>query len=358
MIPHSSSSVRITDFAFIKKIALRNFVGQGRMCQRFEENLRKACKRESSILVNSGSAALELALHVLRQRWPRRKYVAVSSYVCPAVVSSIVRSDLKPLFMDIQLDSMNLDTVKLQQRADDRILAALYTNIAGMPDDYHNVADLPCAIISDCAQGFGATWEGQPLASLGHLAILSFAPTKMLTAGTGGALLMNDPTLSSWASRQAAKELEVAFYQRQGFEATNGQFFSDLNAGLGLAQLQRLSNFLIKRRAIAAKYTAVLRDRRDISLPRAPSVAVSSFYRYYFLTDKATAWLQHLRGAGIDARPSISHDMSIYHKNLAAMPNLKHNRSRLVSLPIYPSLLLSDVHHVVKVLKHGTELGL
>ena len=358
MIPHSSSSVRPADLAYIADVAGSNFVGQGELCHGFEARLRKVCQRKTSVLTDSGSAALELGLRVLRKRWPRRRYVAVSAYVCPAVVSAIVREGLKPLFIDVRADSMNIDAAALKQRIDDQTLAIIFTNIGGIPDDYACASALPCALISDCAQGIGAAWMGRPLTSLGQLAILSFGPTKMLTAGSGGALLIDDSTLSALATTYSKQELDIADYRQNGFQPTYGQHFSDLNAGLGLAQLSRLNNFIKQRQKIAATYTDVLHVHAGITLPQPADAAVSNSYRYYFLTDTANAWLKHLRNSGIDARSSISHDMSSYYKGIGVLPNLTHNANRLVSLPIYPGLRRSEVLNIVQALRQGIETGL
>lgn len=358
MIRHSSSAATAADFSYAAGLGERNFVGAGPLARRFSGRLCHATNRQAAVLTGSGTAALEIALHLLRREKPRGKYVAVSAYVCPAVISAILREGLKPLFIDVSPDSMSLNAAAAAARIDAQTLALVCTNIGGFADDYTKLGKLPSPLISDCAQSFGTTWKGRSIAALGDMAVLSFGPTKMLTAGAGGALLTGDAVRHAKALRYASEELSVEDYLAQGFVPTYGQHFPDVNAGLGLAQLKRFGTFLRKRRSIAAAYSAALGPVAKRLLPGIPAYSEPNYYRYYFLSDHSDRWIRLLRRGGVDARASISHDMSEYFSRIGPLPNLRENAQRMVSLPIHAALSRREADRVASILTHGVEAGL
>lgn len=357
-IRHSSSHVGADDFAYVRRIAKSNFVGEGPFAESLRKRLATVFGRPGVVLTNSGTAALELALHQLRTEAPRRRLVAVSAYVCPAVVNAILRADLKPLFADIEPRSLNLDVASLRDRVDDRLLAIILTHPGGVPDDCKAAESLALPVISDCAQGVGAMSAGRPVTQYGRTAVLSFGPTKPFTAGTGGAILMDDAAMLEELRVLARGEHDVAHYRRAGFHVSFGQQFADVNAGLGLSQLSRFDRFLRRRRAIARRYDKVL-------LPAGCLVPGSDLqhgerngFRYVMLSDHAVAWLDLLRGAGIDARPSIAHDMTAYFPGLGRLGNLRHQAPRVVSVPIHPRLTDKEVRTITSALRRGIDMGL
>ena len=310
------------------------------------------------MLSNNGTAALEIALHLLKQTAPRRRHVVVSAYVCPAVVNAIERESLKPVFADVQAGSLNLDVALARERMDEHTLAIICTHLAGMPDDCVAAEKTGVPVISDCAQGVGARLDGRELTQHGCLAVLSFGSTKPFTAGAGGALMADDPALLLGASTYACSEMSVEHYREYGFEPTYGQHFPDLNAGLGLAQLKRFDALLRKRRSIAQHYDGALAGTPCHVLPDTGGKAERNGYRYYLLSDDASQWLAHLRGHGIDARPSIAHDMTAYFRGAGHLPNVRRHASRVVSVPIHPAMTAGDVRKVVAALRQGIEAGL
>jgi dTDP-4-amino-4,6-dideoxygalactose transaminase len=347
IIRHSSSSVGKGDFTYINKLAQDNYVGHGPLSRALESRLAERFSRASVIMTGSGEAALALALHQLRSCNPDKDEVVVSAYVCAAVVNAVLSLDLRPVFADVEPDSLNLGVKDVQAtRLTAKTLAIICTHMGGYPDDINAAMQLGVPVISDCAQAIGASIEGRQLISLGDVAITSFGPTKFLTAGLGGAVFC-DARSAKAIRRMATAELSVDDYQEHGFVRTQGQHFSDLNAGLGLSQLERLERFLQKRRLLAKKYDKVLKGVRGISFPKKTFGAEPNWFRYYFLTDRAAEWQRHLLAKGIDARTSISHVITDYFPQEAKRVELAKQSKRVVSLPIYPEL---DAVQITRVL--------
>ena len=351
MIRHSSSSVNKSDFRYINKLAQDNYVGYGALSRELERRLAGKFSREEAILTGSGEDALALALHQLQSCNPNKDEVVVSSYVCAAVVNAVLSQGLRPVFADVALDSLNLGVEDIRvNRLTGKTLAIICSHMGGYPDDINAAMKLGVPVISDCAQAIGSTIAGAQLISLGDMSITSFGSTKFLTAGLGGAVFCDERNANA-IRRLATSELSVSDYQEQGFVQTQGQHFSDLNAGLGLSQLARLEHFLQKRRRIAEKYDRVLSGMRGVSFPKKIFGAEPNWFRYYFLTDRADEWRCRLLTKGVDARTSISHVMTDYFPRKAKRAELAKQSKRVISLPIYPELKAVQIAHILRVLK-------
>ncbi len=358
MIKHSSSHVLPEDFDFIQALAQRNFVGQGLISESFVVSLMRRFGRARCLLTSSGTSALEIALHVNRHRRPQACDVIVSAYVCPAVVSAVLREGLRPVFVDVQAGSMNLDAGAVARVLGEQTLAVVMTHVGGIADPVAELQALNVPIISDCAQALGTTWGGKALTAFGEASVTSFGATKMLTAGSGGALLADDESFFASAVRHAAEELPVQDYVETGFSPTYGQHFSELAAGLGQAQLRRFDVMLARRQEVALRYTKLLTSCDGIELMEIPDGCSPNNFRYCFFTSFAPEWLRLLRENGVDARPSISHNMTEYFPCGLVTPNLAHNSRRLVSLPIHAALSEEEVERVLTALRSGFSAGL
>jgi dTDP-4-amino-4,6-dideoxygalactose transaminase len=351
VIRHSSSTVSAADFRYLRNLAKQNYVGYGALCKELERQLESRFSRHCVVLTGSGEGALTLALAQLKSRLPRKKEVVVSSYVCPSVVNAILSQELRPIFADIGSRSLNLNVEDVKKgRITNRTLAILCTHIGGIPDDIHAVMQLGVPVISDCAQSIGATIAGRSLLALGDMAVTSFGPTKFLTGGLGGAVFCEEREEIS-LSRLAMPELSVAEYREHGFVQTWGQHFSELNAGLVLAQLQHLPSFVQKRKRIAKRYDKVLRTVPGLDLPERPANAEPNWFRYYFFSDRADEWLRHLQQSGVDARGSIAHVMTEYFSNIGKRSELSGHAKKVVSLPIYPGLTTEQISRIVEILQ-------
>jgi len=355
MISHSASHILKADLEYVHGIVERNYIGKGPLCADLEALLAARFDRTRVTLTHSGAAALQLALVALAERSRHKNRVLMGAYVCPDVVSAVIQAGLQPAFADCRADSLNVDMAAMAGAVDAKTLALICTNIGGMPDDYPAAALTGVPVISDCAQSVGSLIADRDVASEGLCSILSFGATKMLTAGSGGALLSSSEDFHNAVADLARQELPEEQYRRNGFQVTFGQHIGDLTAGLALAQLRRLDATIARRRQIAETYDGALRQHPEVQLVNDGPAAKSNCFRYYFLTDRAHDWVKYLRSRDIDARRSISHPIPEYFGNLNAFPNLARMKERVVSIPIFPALTTVDVGLVVESLTVGWE---
>jgi perosamine synthetase len=352
-IPHSASHVLAADFQYIHGLVDRNYVGQGPLCADLRQLLKTQFTCSEAILADSGTAALHLCLVALAKERSDRRRVLVGAYVCPEVINAIRLAGLEPVLADTRADSLNIDMASLGELVDARTLAIICTNVGGIPDDYRTAATFGIPVISDCAQAVGSRVGERDVASEGICAILSFGATKMVSAGGGGAILCRSEDLARNMSNLARPEWSVEEYRSKGFQVTYGQHIGDLTAGLAGAQLRRLGLMVDRRRSIADSYARVLLARGDVELVNEGPAVRSNRFRYYFLSDQASAWIKSLHSAGIDARGSISHVIPEYDGNIAAFPRLRRVSSRVVSVPIFPAMTADEADRVALALTAG-----
>jgi len=350
MIPHSATALIASDFEYIQGIIERNYVGQGPLCANLQALLTSQFACREAMLTDSGTAALHLSLLALRGRHPKKDRVLLSGYVCPEVVGAVIQAGLEPALADVREDSLNVDMNSIAQLVDARSLAVICTNIGGVPDDYNHAAQFEIPIISDCAQAVGSRIGGNDVAAAGLFSILSFGSTKMVTAGGGGAVLCRDDVLGHAIGTLSRQELSVQEYRQSGFRLTFGQHMGELLAGLAAAQLRRLERTLKRRREVAEIYDHALEGRADVVLVREGPLVKFNRFRYYFLTERAASWTDHLRAAGIDARRSISHVIPEYFGKLSNVPRLRRLSNMVVSVPILPAMTAAEVMLVAETL--------
>jgi perosamine synthetase len=288
MISHSASYVLAADFDYIRGIVERNYVGPGVLCEGLRQLLASRLERPSVTLADSGSAALHMCLAALAAKEPGKRRVLVGAYVCPEVISAVMRANLVPVLIDCRTDSLNVDMSAMADKLDADTLAVICTSIGGAPDEITATAEWNVAVISDCAQAVGARIGGRDVGSFGTCTILSFGPTKMLSAGAGGAFL-GDGQLGRDVAALARSELSAEEYKRSGFRPSYGQHMSDLTAGLAAAQLRRLDAMVARRRDIAAAYDWALQGQADVTLVPETDLVKPNRFRYYFFSAVAGA---------------------------------------------------------------------
>jgi perosamine synthetase len=216
----------------------------------------------------------------------------------------------------------------------------------GAPSSLFSASFPDVVLIEDGASSLGARVDDMPVGRMGLSSVFSFGSTKMMTTGQGGMILTDDAEQIALIDkiRDYDCALPGASSDGPGFNYN----LSDLQATLGMSQLSRLDDFIERRRAIASSYTSVLRGMPDIELPHGPQDGRRhAYYRYVFLTDAAPAVVELLQKDGIDARSSVTHFLN---DSKSEFPGCEAVRSRIVSLPIYPSLTDSQVERITSSL--------
>jgi perosamine synthetase len=284
------------------------------------------------VAVNSGTSALHLALLVAGVV-PGAE-VLVPAYCCAALLNAVELAGGVPVLVDAEPGGFNLCPGDARRRLTPRTAAVVVAHMFGRPAPIDPFLDLSVPVVEDCAQCLGAAEGGVLAGSRGALAIGSFYATKVITTGQGGLVSTHDP-----AYLERLNDL-VDYDNRDEWRPRFNYRMSELQAALGLWQLERLPTFLARRRSIAGFYD------RHLATAGSPPPDGTIHYRYILRVPDAGAAIAYLQGKGIDAKRPVYRPL---HQYLGGdYPHAQAAHEQIVSLPIYPMLGDSEAERVVE----------
>lgn len=283
---------------------------EGPFVARFEQAFAARMGRRHGIAVTNGTAALDAAVAALGIG-PGDE-VILPTFTIISCILQIVRAGATPVLVDSDPLTWNLDVTQIEARITPRTKAILVVHIYGLPVDMDPVLELVqrygLKLIEDAAEAIGQTYRGRPCGSFGALSTFSFYPNKHITTGEGGMILTDDDDLAETCRglRNLCFQPGKRFvHERLGWNLR----MTNLQAALGLAQLERLDEFIARKRAMGAAYTERLRDVPGLQLPLAATdYAENIYWVYSVVVDEAVGFdaeeaMRRLAAQGIGTRP-------------------------------------------------------
>ena len=296
--------------------SLDGWLTEGRFAREFTAEFAKVVNRSQSFLVGSGSQANLLAVAATTSHLHERPLKPGDEVITPALgfsttVGPLYQYGLVPVYVDVELDTFNPTVDAIAAAVSDRTRAILIAHCLGNPFDVEAVAELcrehDLVLIEDCCDALGSHWAGRPVGSFGEAATFSFYPAHHMTTGESGAVVADDPTwlraigsLREWGrdcwcppgvNDACGKrfdgrfgELPAGFDHKYVFSHVGFNFkVTDMQASLGIAQLERLEGFGARRRENFERLQAALTPLEDkLVLPRALPEADPSWFGYPF----------------------------------------------------------------------------
>lgn len=308
-IPLSVPDLRGNEAAYLAQCVADNWVSSaGPFIGDCEDRLATLTGRAHAVATVNGTAALHLAL--LGAGIQPGDFVIVPDWTFAATANAVFHAGARPVFVDVTDATWSLDPALVERVLNDppgRIAAVIAVHPLGHPADVDPLA-LLCKragvpLIEDAAGALGARYKDRPVGGLGDIAIFSFNGNKTVTAGGGGMVVTDDNGRAKRLRHLTTQARVGADYMHDaiGFNYR----MTNINAGVLLAQLERLDDMLAAKREIAAGYDAALAGREDLCpMPRA-DWAVSSNWLYSVRCNneaKASALVGHLNDSGIEAR--------------------------------------------------------
>jgi CDP-6-deoxy-D-xylo-4-hexulose-3-dehydrase len=352
----------------------------------FERRLAEIVGVRHALLANSGSSANLVAISALRSRRLERPLepgdeVVTSAATFPTTVAPIVQNGLVPVFVDCELGTYNLDPEQLEPALSDRTRALFFAHTLGNPVDMERVLAFARAhdlyIIEDACDALGSIYDGQMVGSFGDLATLSFYPAHHITTGEGGAVLTNDPQLARIAQsvRDWGRDchcthesppggacgrrfewhipgLEEPYDHRYLYSEIGYNLkMTDIQAAIGLAQLDKLPDFVVARkRNFARLYEALEPYAAFLILPAWSERADPAWFAFPiavrpgapFTRHDLTGWLEErnietrfLFAGNITRQPGYRH---IQHRVVGDLPNSDLVMRSTFFVGVYPGL--------------------
>jgi dTDP-4-amino-4,6-dideoxygalactose transaminase len=307
----------------------------------FEEALARACEVSTAVAVSSGTAALHLAVLALGLR--DGDEVLVPAYTFPATANVVALSGLKPVLVDVDAETMNLDPARVE--VGPRTKAVLAVHLFGRPARLDELPEgLP--VVEDAAGALGARRRGAACGGLGVAGCLSFHPRKIVTTGEGGAVTTNDERVA-----EVAREL-----RNHGWRGTDmpqpglNYRLSDILCAVGIPQVRRLDELLAARTRIADGYAERLRDLPAV-LPRADEGDAHGWQAYVVQVDDRDRVLAELRALEIEVQiGTYALHLLGAHRDQGSFPGAQAAFARALALPFHTRLSESDLDRVAEAL--------
>lgn len=349
MIPHSRPSIEAADIRAATDVLASRQLSQGGMVDQFERSMAAFFGLTGGVAVTSGTAALEVALRTLRIGGSDE--VLLPSYVCAAPLLAIQRVGAMPRLVDIDLDTFNIDPSAARRAVTSKTKAIIVPHLFGLSAALSELEALGVPIIEDCAQTLGAREQGRLVGSVGVMTVCSFYATKPICAGEGGMVLSHDERLLERARRLREYDETPSLDPW----ATNLKM-TDLQAAIGLAQLNRLESFFERRSWLADEYRAALSSTHPIQ-PLVPSGHTHTYYRFVVrlpdLADRVDGLQDIIRRfeiQGLQCRKPVFQALHRY-LEMDGFPATKEAERTALSIPLFPALTDEEVAQILVALR-------
>jgi len=335
-IPHSRPTLGPEELKAISDVISSGYIAEGAIVQKFEQSFVDYLNIQHAVATSSGTSALHLALLALDVG--AGDEVIIPSYVCCALLNAVNYTGATPILADICPDTYNIDAADVKKCLSNRTRAIIVPHLFGLAADLDSLLALGVPLIEDCAQAVGAEYAQCPVGTFGVAAIYSFYATKVITTGEGGMVVSNSQDIAD-----KIRDLKT-YDQKDGYNVRFNYKMADIQAALGLAQLERLESFIRRRRAIAEHYTQSL-NALGLGLP--PEDSGHIFFRYVLgLKTNSSSWIQALARQGIGCERPVFLPLHRQMKRIGCPASEKAWKNSL-SIPIYPSLTDGDVAKVI-----------
>jgi perosamine synthetase len=326
----------------------------GGFIERFEGAVRAATGAEHAIGLCNGTVALHLALHCLGVGPGDEVIVPTFTYI--ASVNTIAQCGATPVFADCREGDWLLDPADAAARVTPRTKAILPVHLYGAACDMRALGALArergLGVVEDCAEAFGTTLDGRHVGTFGDVGTFSFFGNKTITTGEGGMVISRDGALAE--RMRVVRGQGQSLTRRYWHEVLGFNYrMTNIVAAIGLAQIERLDATLARKRAVAARYQALLRGL-PVAFQRPMDGVESSHWLVSVLLPPGAdrdAVQRDMAARGVDTRPVFfcAHEMPMYAKG-ERFPVAEDIAARGLSLPSYPTLSDADLDRVADAL--------
>ncbi|MDR6224323.1 UDP-4-amino-4,6-dideoxy-N-acetyl-beta-L-altrosamine transaminase [Desmospora profundinema] len=369
-LPYGKQWIEEDDIRAVVEVLKGDFITTGPAIQAFEKKLAQYVGARYAVAFSSGTAALHAACYVAGIR--SGDDVITTPLTFAATANCILYQGARPIFADIDPVTYNMDPAELERKMTARTKAVIPVHFTGQPAKLDEIRRLAkkhgLVVIEDAAHALGASYKGRKIGGDGDLTMFSFHPVKHVTSGEGGAVTTNRRDYyekllqfrSHGITREPAKMREREgpwFYQMQ-FLGFNYRL-TDIQAALGLSQMNKLDSFLRLRRKYASMYNHAFRNKKGVTVPFQPEDVQSAWHLYVLrlrlpelTTDRKTifhALLKENIGVNVHYIPVHLHP---YYRRLGytegLCPHAELFYREAITLPLFPKMSEEDAQDVIK----------
>lgn len=360
--------------AITKVLRSGHLRGDGPATKRVQQQMEEWLGINHALLTTSCTHALEMAMMVI-DIGPGDE-VIMPSFNFVSSANAVVLRGGTPVFADINPVTMNIDPVDIAKKITPKTKAIVPVHYAGVSCDMDAIMDLAnrhnLYVIEDAAQGVDAYYDARPLGTIGHIGCFSFHDTKNITCGEGGAFLTNDDDIAARAEIMREKGTNRAAFMRGEIDkytwVSEGSSYipSDLLAAMLEVQLEKKDEIKQKRKKKWKRYAAALApcvEQKKILLPAIPDRCKSNYHIFFFFARSPNEQQQLLNAFKKAEIPAAFHYVPLHSapypreaiKTMTELPQTADYGNRLIRLPLYPDLELTDkfLNRIVQVIDNA-----
>ncbi len=367
-IPLARPDVGPRELELVTQVMTSDVLAMGPFTERFEEAIAAQSNRAYGVACASGTAGLHMAVRALGVEAGHEVITSPFSFV--ASVNCFLYEGARPVFVDIEEDSLGLDPDQIKSVASKKTKAILPVQVFGRPCRIHPIVEQAraagWAIIEDSCEALGSSVDGRPLGSFGDISVFAFYPNKQITTGEGGMAVTDDPALAEVmrSLRNQGRDTDGTWLRhvRLGYNYR----IDELSAAVGVAQMERLAELRRGRDRVVAAYERALAGRQWVQLPKAgPGEDVDWFVYVIRLAPEVDrdGLIQKLARRGVPSRPYFApiHLQPYFRSTFGFKPGdfpvTERVAASTLAIPFSSRLADDDVAYVAEVLTEAVEAG-
>lgn len=360
-------NVRISEQSIhlVNQVLRSGWIGEGPMAAEFECQLAERMGLINPVTVNSGTAALHLALVIAGIRTGDEVIVPPQTFVATAMV--VQQCGAIPVFADIDPQTGNISAADLLTRITNRTKAIIPVHYGGLPCDMAEIGAVAKAykltVIEDAAHALGATYREKPIGSISRFTCFSFQAVKQLTCGDGGALCCLDRVDAAEAFRRRwfgidrmnSKTSPLGDRSYDISEVGYKYHLNDVASAIGLGNLSGYDKRLKLRQQIGDFYRQKLQTVQDLELLRVEDDRSHAYYLFTILVENRSDFIRALADRGVPASVSMLRidKNAVFGGQRSDLPGMDYFDAHQVSIPIHEDLTLEDLSLIVEAIRRG-----
>lgn len=383
MIPYGRQEITSEDIQAVQSVLESDYLTQGPTVPLFESKVGDYCCAAHYVAVNSATSALHIACLALGLQSGDVLWTSPITFIASANCALYCGAEVD--FVDIDPETYNLSADRLEEklitaRESGKLPKIIVpVHLCGLPCDMKRIRELSqeygFRIIEDASHAIGARYQGEPVGNCRYsdITVFSFHPVKIITTGEGGMALTNDPALAKkmmlFRSHGITRDASLMTHESDGpwyyqqIELGYNYRMTDIQAALGISQMDRLDNYVSRRHELANRYQRILADM-PVSTQTQPPEAYSAYHLFVIRlklekikrTHREIFESMRAQGIGVNLHYIPVHRQPYYQRmgfQEGDFPESEQYYAEAISLPMYASLTNSEQDQVVEALKES-----
>jgi UDP-4-amino-4,6-dideoxy-N-acetyl-beta-L-altrosamine transaminase len=373
-IPYGSQWIDDQDIEAVTETLKSDYLTTGPKIKEFEDKFADYVDAKYAVAITNGTAALHAATYAAGIK--KGDEVITTPITFAATANSVLYQDAIPVFADIDPKTYNIEPVSIKENITDKTKAIIPVHYTGQPCEMDKIKEIATKndliIIEDGAHAVGATYKDKKIGSIGDMTTFSFHPVKNMTTGEGGMITTDSKEL--YDKLMKFRTHGITKNESEYINSSDGPWYheqqelgynyriTDIQAALGITQLEKLDEFLARRREIVNKYNQEFKEIEGLIIPKQLENTNSAWHIYVLqlelekLTGDRKEIFKALReknlGVNVHYIPVYFHP---YYQSLGyekgICPKAESLYERIITIPLYPKMTNQQVDEVIKRIK-------